>query len=61
MKIKNWKSSFLNTEWLKKVVFAVVITSFLATKAYSQELPQNLLYANENLKFEKLYILGDYQ
>ncbi|MGB3149247.1 MAG: hypothetical protein WBB27_01185 [Maribacter sp.] len=60
-KNKKLEGSFLNTEWLKKVVFAVVVTSLLVTNAHSQELPKNLLYANENLKFEKLYILGDYK
>ena len=47
-----------------RIFTSVVVLSILflfQNKAHSQELPQNLLYANENLKFEKIYKLGEYK
>lgn len=44
------------------LAFSIVILALLfQNTAISQELPRNLLYANENLKFEKIYKIGDYK
>lgn len=41
-----------------KIIYSLVL-GLLALSSAAQELPRNLVYANENLVFEKLYILGD--
>jgi hypothetical protein len=44
------------------LVFSIVILSlFCQNSAISQELPKNLLYANENLIFEEFYRVGEYK
>ena len=41
-----------------KIIYSLVL-GLLALSSAAQELPRNLVYANENLVFEKLYILKD--
>ncbi|MFT7150130.1 MAG: hypothetical protein ACI82Q_001995 [Nonlabens sp.] len=50
-------------KWKRTLTFSFVglLVTLLFTHAYAQELPRNLLYANENLRFEKLYKIGDYK
>lgn len=50
-------------KWKRTMTFSFVglLVTLLFTHAYAQELPRNLLYANENLKFEKLHKVGEYK
>ena len=55
-------SNYLNL-FSARIFTSVVVLSILflfQNKAHSQELPQNLLYANKNLKFEEIYKVGEY-
>jgi hypothetical protein len=44
------------------LIYSIIVFALLFQKSsIGQELPKNLLYANENLKFEKIYKVGEYK
>jgi len=48
-------------QWLMAAALVLSLLCGLGHVSFSQELPRNLLYANENLKFEKLHKVGEYK